>query len=152
MNPPLPQDVSRIVWNWKDRMAGPRPATVHPVAVLAQAAVALAAATFMVFYKKYLVLGAVLYGLGALVLIGGLFVPPLHRALDRVGKGLGRIVGVAFTWLLLAPFFYLCFPAAHLILKLRGRDPLRRRWEPAAASYWTDRKPVEQATHYDRQF
>ena len=152
MNNPLPKDVVRIVWDWKDRPTRRSATSARPVAALVQAAVALAAATYMVFYKKYLVLGVVLYGLGTLVLIGGLFVPPLYRALDRGGKCLGRIVGAAATWLLLVPFFYLCFPFAHLILKLRGRDPLRRRWDPTAASYWTDRKPVERATHYSRQY
>ena len=152
MNNPPAKDMARIVWDWENR-PGRRPeARARRGAALAQAAVALAAATFLVFYKKYLVLGAVLYGLGALTLLGVLFVPPLHRALDRGGKWLGRVVGAAATWLLLVPFFYLCFPAARLLLKLRGRDPLRRRWEPAASSYWTDRQPVEQAAHYTRQY
>ena len=141
-----------VAWNWADRETAPAPRAPSRVAAVAQAAVALAVATWLMFFKKHVILGAVLYGVGTLVLVGGLFIPALHRAIQRGGVWLGRIVGQALTWLLLMPFFYLCFPPARLILWLRGKDPLRRRWDPSAASYWTDRPPVEQAAHYARPY
>jgi len=139
-------------WNWPGRATAPAPRAPSRAAALAQAAVALAVATWLLFFKKRVILGAVLYGVGTLVLVGGLWLPPLHRALQRGGAWLGRIVGQALTWLLLVPLFYLFFPPARLLLWLRGKDPLRRRWAPSAASYWTARRPVAQADHYSRPY
>jgi len=117
-----------------------------------QAAVALALATWLVFFRHRVILGAVLYGVGTLVLAAGLCIPPLHRAIQRGGAWLGRRVGWALTWLLLVPFYYLCFPLARLLIGLRGRDPLHRRREPSAASYWTDRPPAEPSVHFHRPY
>lgn len=103
------------------------------------------------FYKHHLILGGVLYALGTVTLVAGLFVPPLHAAITRFGGWLGRMVGTGMTWLLLVPFFYLFFTTARVFLTLSGKDPLTRRWDRAAKSYWVDRKPAIDDKHFLRQ-
>jgi hypothetical protein len=39
-----------------------------------------------------------------------------------------------------------------LLFRLMGRDPLQRRLEPAAASYWQPREQVTDLRRYYRQY
>lgn len=56
---------------------------------------------------------------------------------------LGRLVGGTFqfvaTFLLLA-VYVVAFVPAGLLVRLAGKDPLTRKWEPDASSYWQSRK------------
>jgi len=63
-------------------------------------------------------------------------------ALVRVFRALERITRVALTWILLTPLFFLVFPAGRLLLAVRGRDLLRRRFPAPGASCWDARKPA----------
>ena len=87
-----------------------------------------------------------------LVLVGGFALPPLYYALRRFGERLGRWVGGACAWLLLVPFFYICFTLAHVFLALRGKDPLHRAFEPALKTYWWERPRTPDAASYGRQY
>ena len=79
--------------------------------------------------------------------------PNLYTAVERVLQHCGYGVGWFFTWLLLPPFFFLCFGAGRLWLLLRKRDPLHRSLIPEADTYWEE-KPSAQVpvSRYRRQF
>jgi hypothetical protein len=64
---------------------------------------------------------------------------PVHSALSRVGHALGWIN----TRIILALIYYLLFTPAALLMKLFGRDPLKRKLEPETPTYWI-RKPAEE--------
>ena len=95
---------------------------------------------------------AIAGGMGALVLAGGLFAPPLYRVLRRAGRALGRAAGLALTWALLAPFFYLCFTAGRVILLLARRDPMQRAIDRAAPTYWRPHPGPPPLERYSRQY
>ena len=57
---------------------------------------------------------------------------PLHVAWMRLGETLGRVTTPA---LLVAVFVLVVIPT-RLFLALRGLDPLQRRFDRAASSYW----------------
>jgi hypothetical protein len=118
---------------------------------LLPAVVASGVASYQVFFRHHYIAGGILYGIAALLLIAALFVPPLHAAITRFFRWFGRGVGVGVTWLLLVPFYFLFFTTARVFLTLTGKDPLTRRWEKSAASYWVDRKPVTDVRHFQRQ-
>ncbi|MCX7007791.1 MAG: hypothetical protein NTY53_11190 [Kiritimatiellaeota bacterium] len=143
--------MAATMWKWKESGAAKPPPKSNLTMPLVQTAIAYAIASFLVFYRHHYILGSVLYGFGTLVLLAGLFVPPLHAAITRFGKWLGRVVGVGVTWLLLVPFYYLFFTTARVFLMMSGKDPLTRRWDRAAASYWADRKPATDDKHFLRQ-
>ena len=145
------KSVAETMWPWKSAVAVSQKAASHVVAALLQTAVACAVATFLMFYKKHYVLGGALYALAGLVLVGGLFVPPLYAAFTRFGKWLGHVVGVGTTWLLLVPFYYLFFTTARLCLLMSGKDPLTRRFDRNATTYWADRRPHTDDKHFLRQ-
>jgi hypothetical protein len=75
----------------------------------------------------------------------------LFRKIEQAGQWLGKAVGLALTWALLVPLFYLVFLPGRLILMATGRDPMCRRFPSAASSYWIPRRPVQPAD-YKRQF
>ena len=86
------------------------------------------------------------------ILFGSLWAPRLYRAMERFGRFLGRGVGAGMTWLLLVPFFFLVFLPGRLVLRLVGRDPMRRAFPAPEASCWIPRKASEKGGHYHRQF
>jgi hypothetical protein len=71
---------------------------------------------------------------------------PVQRALDR---GLHWLLA-ALTWTLLAVVYLLVFTPWHAMRRLARRDVLRRRPDPAAASYLQPLPPGQ--GNFDRQF
>jgi O-antigen/teichoic acid export membrane protein len=78
---------------------------------------------------------------GALFLLAALFFPsvlgPLNRAWMRLGLLLHRVVSP----IVLGIMFYLVITPMGLLMRAMGKDFLRLRPDPAAASYWIDRRP-----------
>ena len=93
----------------------------------------------------------VLFAVGGVVLVSGLFIPPLFRRIEKAGQWLGKWFGMALTWVLLAPLFYLVFLPGRIILLATGRDPMRRGFPSGEASYWVTRPPAR-SDFYKRQF
>ena len=149
------QSVAQATWPWRDQIMEPR-STGRPGGrkrrAVIQAVVMAAVATLMTLLWHKIWMGLALYGLSAVVVISGFLIPALFLALERGGQWLGRMVGLGITWLMLAPFFYLCFAPARLILKLMGKDPMQRRFEPNRSSYWVDHKPPATPQPYTRQY
>jgi hypothetical protein len=143
--------VVETVWKWRAGHAAPKARLSHHLMAVVQFLVACSVATFFLLAKKRVVLGSVLYTIGALLLLSNFFVPSIYDAFSRLSKWFGRVIGVGTTWLLLVPFYYLFFATAHACLVLQGKDPLTRRLDRNAATYWTDRPPVTDAAHFTRQ-
>jgi hypothetical protein len=62
---------------------------------------------------------------------------PINQAWLRLGLALYKIVNPIIMALL---FFSTIVPMG-IVMRLRGKDPLRLRREPGAASYWIKRQP-----------
>lgn len=155
MNGDATKSGAQAIWPWRDPVAAaPRanPLQGHKRRALIQAAIMAVVATLLTLIWHKVWLGLVIYSLGALVVISGFLAPRLFRALERAGQWLGRMVALAITWLLLAPFFYLCFAPAGLILRLVGKDPMARRYDPDRPSYWIDHKRPSCSQPYSRQY
>jgi Saxitoxin biosynthesis operon protein SxtJ len=76
-------------------------------------------------------------GLVALGLTADHLLAPLNRAWTRLGLVLFKVVSPVVLLLLYATVFV---PVGAL-MRARGYDPMRRRREPGAASYWIVREP-----------
>jgi hypothetical protein len=63
--------------------------------------------------------------------------PPLNRLWAKLGHLLHTIVSPVF----LAVLFYGCIVPVGFLMRLSGKDPMRRRFEPDADSYWIVRNP-----------
>ena len=104
------------------------------------------------WYKNRHVAASVLFGISGVLLVTGFLLPSVFLRIEKLGQGLGRIVGVVLTWLCLVPAFFLVFVPGHLILKIRGLDPLSRAFPTDLPSYWVPRKPVASTDDYKRQY
>jgi hypothetical protein len=84
-------------------------------------------------------------------------------AIEAVRPGWMRALFLGWMWaafpigwlvshLLMGAIYYLVITPIGLIMRAAGRDPLARRFEPDAETYWTRRDPPAEASRYFRQF
>ena len=151
----MQSSVSSVVWPWREREAAkaiPRKTGPKVPAVLLQAAVMGAIGAGLYGWLEHRTMGIVVWSFASIILLSGLFYPPVFAAIERFGKAFGQLVGAILTWGLLGPIYFLCFFPAHLALKLKGKDPLHRRLHTDEPTYWTPRKPVTDPAQYRKQF
>ncbi len=88
---------------------------------------------------------------GGIFLAAGLFFPIVLRPLNRIwflfGMALHKIVNPVVMGLL---FFLTVTPIA-LIMRAMGKDPLHRKFDPDAKTYWIERDPAGPAPETMRQ-
>jgi hypothetical protein len=103
-------------------------------------------------FTGHVIMPLIIVGLAALILLGGLAVPPIFNAFERFGLLLARWVAAGLTWGLLVPFFYLVFGFGKLVLLVTRQDPLCVRFPaPGHTTFWEKRKPVPDLDQYRRQ-
>jgi hypothetical protein len=61
-------------------------------------------------------------------------------------------IGWSLSHVVLAAVYYLVLTPIGLVMRAAGRDPLARRFDRAAASYWIKRDPQVSTERYFRQF
>ena len=90
-------------------------------------------------------------GLAAALIVPTIVAPwalaPAHRAWMALGDALGRIN----TRLILGLIFFGVVTPTGLVLRLAGRDPMRRAFDPDAVTYRVTRK-TRPGAHMTRQF
>lgn len=85
---------------------------------------------------------------GVLGLAVPIAIKPLFIALSVAAFPIGIVVGT----LALAIVYYLMVTPIGLFFRLIGRDPLRRRYDPSASSYWIAREQRRGVGRYFQQF
>jgi hypothetical protein len=146
---------SAAVWPWVTRSAGQTGATdsgPRRRQALLQACVMTGIAATLAFVVKHPAMAVVVCVLAAVVLLSGLFVPPVFAAIERFGAWLGKAVGLALTWILLVPFFVLCFIPGRLVLAMRGVDPMQRDLSKDKKTYWTSTPRHSSPDYYRKQY
>jgi hypothetical protein len=78
--------------------------------------------------------------------------PPLRRPLLLAWRAALRPVQGTVSYLVLAIVYFLVFTPVGLILRVMGRDPLERRFEPEVRSYFVRRRTARDPARYFRQF
>lgn len=145
-----------VVNTWTWRAVGPTPPVRKPLSIrtkaLIQAPLMVAVAYAIHRYTGHVVMPSIIVGLAALILIGGLAIPPLFHAFERFGLLLARGVAAGLTWGLLVPFFYVVFGFGRLVLLVTRQDPLGIKFPaPDHATFWEARPPVKDLETYRRQ-
>jgi hypothetical protein len=77
--------------------------------------------------------------------------PALLGPLNRVWTRLGLLLHAVVSPLVMGVVFYGVVAPMGLGMRLLGKDPLRRRLDPSAASYWIERRPPGPAPDTMRQ-
>jgi hypothetical protein len=81
----------------------------------------------------------------------GLISPRFPRIVYVATAYVAFPVGFVVSYLLLAAAYYLVLTPTGLVMRAFGHDPLHRRFDPDAASYWVARKPTQDTDGYFRQ-
>ena len=68
-------------------------------------------------------------------------VPALLHPLNRLWMRIGLLIGKVTNPIITGIMFYLVFTPAGYLMQLLGKDLLRLRTDPEAASYWIRREP-----------
>ena len=98
------------------------------------------------------VVAGALAGLGLLSALLSLLYPGANRPL-YVGLTLVALpIGYLLSYLMMGALFYLLITPVGLLFRIIGRDPLHRRLEPEAESYWIPLGPRPPRERYFRQF
>ncbi len=140
-------------WDWKAGGIRPPPKQHmdNRVKAVIQAAVMSAVGAFLFFRKHETIAPAIVWSFAAVVLVSGLFIPPVFRAIDKFfSVTLVKWVGTGLTYLLLVPFYFIIFAPAHWIMSARGIDPMAREFPTKLPTYWIPRKPAD-AAQYKKQ-
>lgn len=78
---------------------------------------------------------------GGTFLAAGLWAPVVLRPLNRIWFLFGLALNKIMNPLVMGLLFYLTIAPTGLIMRLVGKDPLHRRFDPQAKSYWIERRP-----------
>lgn len=81
-------------------------------------------------------------------------IPPLFRRIYRIWLSFSVILGYFVSRIILTLIFVLVMIPTGIIMRLVGKDPMDRKWDPTAASYWIKREeqPEQTVERYEKQF
>ena len=88
---------------------------------------------------------------GSLLAIAGLVVPSLLKQVYQGWMRVGHVMGWVNTRIILGVLFYGVVTPMGLVMKVAGRDPMRRGYEPDAKTYRVIRQP-RPASHMKNMF
>jgi predicted LPLAT superfamily acyltransferase len=84
----------------------------------------------------------ILLGLGAFCGLGAAIYPRMLWPVYAAMTILGVCISFVITPVILATIYFGLFTPLALFFRLRGRDPMQRRFEPDAATYWLPHRDV----------
>ena len=73
---------------------------------------------------------------------------PLYIILTAVAYPIGLVV----SYVVMLIMYFLIITPIGLVMRLVGRDPMHRKFDPAASTYWIKRAPPADVKRYYRQF
>ena len=94
----------------------------------------------------------VVWAVGLALALVYYLVPPLRMPLYLGWMYLFFPIGFVLSHVVLGVTYYLVLTPIGLLMRLFGRDPMHRRFDPEAESYWIARDPNVASERYFRQF
>jgi hypothetical protein len=88
---------------------------------------------------------------GSLLAMAGLVMPGILKHIYQGWMWVGHVMGWVNTRIILGVLFYGIVTPMGLIMKMTGRDPMRRSYEPNALTYRVIRQP-RPASHLKNMF
>ena len=103
-------------------------------------------------YRGRMTIVFIFVSVGALLLVAGLFVRAAARAFHNAWMRFASALGFVNSRVLLTLMYYLLLTPYGFVMRLAGRDPLRRRGK-SGESYWIGRKTTRQTREqFERLF
>lgn len=95
----------------------------------------------------------VLAWIGGPLIAVGLAAPQVLKPLYYAWMSLAVVLGFVMTRVLLTVFFFLVMTPFGLVMRLMGKDPLNRRFDRRASTYWIDKEyPIQDRTRFEKFF
>ena len=95
----------------------------------------------------------ILYGIALVLFFWGMISPYTLKPIYTGWMYFTRTMAWVITTVVLGLVFYIGFTGIGLLMRLLGKNPLDRKLDPSAASYWIKHKPYKfSKEHYQRQF
>ena len=94
----------------------------------------------------------VVWSIAAAITIVFYALPPIRKPIYLAWIHLAFPIGWVISHVAMALIYYLVFTPIGLIMRLFGRDPMERRFDRGAETYWTPHQPSEDSARYFRQF
>ncbi len=91
-------------------------------------------------------------GSSAVVGVLGVLWPAAIRWIYVVWVAAVFPIGWVMSYVLLGGVFYLVVTPIGLIMRLCGHDPMQRKFDPQAKTYWQPREQAKSTDRYFRQF
>lgn len=81
-------------------------------------------------------------------------VPPLFRRIYRFWVGFSIVLGYFVSRMLLTIIFFIVVLPTGIIMRMAGKDPMERKRDPEAATYWNQKEPEAETgiERYEKQF
>jgi hypothetical protein len=98
------------------------------------------------------IVSGVFAGLAVLCLIFSLVYPKANLPIYLGLSILTYPIGFVLSYVIMGTLFYVLIAPLGIFFKLTGRDPMNRKWDPAASTYWIDAHPPSPKERYFRQF
>ena len=92
------------------------------------------------------------WAIGAAVPAMGLVRPGALRIVYLLAAYATFPIGFVVSYVILAVVYYLVLTPTGIILRLTGYDPMQRRFDSNAKTYWSPREQDESNEQYFRQF
>ncbi len=93
-----------------------------------------------------------IFAAGFIIFLGSMISLRLTRMIYVCLVAVTFPIGLVVSFTLLMAFYFLLFTPLGFIFRLMGRDPLRRKFDPTADSYWLQRNTPENPERYFQQF
>lgn len=91
-------------------------------------------------------------GLGVVSALFSLVAPKANKPIFLGLTLLSYPIGFVLSYVIMGFLFYGLITPLGLVFRLIGKDPLNRRFEPQAATYWSEPRPRRGKDSYFRQF
>jgi ABC-type uncharacterized transport system permease subunit len=93
-----------------------------------------------------------LWGAAVVVPVVYYAIPPLRRPIFLGWIYLVYPIGLAVSFIVLGLVYFLVVTPVGLALRLTGRDPMERAFQPSRQSYWIEHRTGGEAARYFRQY
>ena len=94
----------------------------------------------------------IVWGVGLVVAALYYAVRPLRRPIFVGWMYAVFPIGWIISHVILALVYYLVLTPCGLLMRIAGRDPLQRKLDPEAESYWIEHEQMKDRNRYFRQF
>jgi len=93
-----------------------------------------------------------LYGIGGFFLVFGLILPKVLAPIEWAWMKAAHAMGIVMTYILLTLTYVIVITPIGLLMRIFGKDPLKRKFDPQTASYWVTVDPEGPASRPDKPY